>query len=235
MVAITKPVVNGSSNTWGSELNTALDTLASAVTTLETGTSTAPVPLSTVTTKGDILAATGPGAIARVHSAANGYVLTANDTATAGVTFSFAPGAVVAKMRQTAAQSIPAGAFTPLNFQTPDVVRLGTFTGGTSYMPALAGWYELTGGFTISNGAAPNSGVRICAWYISGTALPASAASTVNNGNSVAESMCARTVTVQLSATDTIALAGYHNYSAALSTFTTSPYGSYMAVRYLGV
>lgn len=235
MVAITKPTVNGSSNTWGSELNTALDTLASAVTTLETSTTSgSPIPLSTVTTKGDILAATGPAAIARVHSAANGYVLTANDTATAGVTFAFPTGGIVAKFRQTSAQAISPGSYTALNFQTVDLVRLGTFTGGTAYTPGLAGWYELSGGFTISNGAAPNSGVRACVWQISGTPVPASVVTTVNNGNSIAESLAARTVQVQLSTSDSITLAGYHNYSASLSTFTTSPYGSYLAVKYLG-
>lgn len=52
---------------------------------LTTATATGSVPLSTITTKGDLLAGTGSSAIARVAAGTNGTVLSADSTQTAGV------------------------------------------------------------------------------------------------------------------------------------------------------
>jgi len=43
------------------------------------------IPKSIVTTKGDLIAATGSGAVARVGLGSNGYILTADSTQTAGI------------------------------------------------------------------------------------------------------------------------------------------------------
>jgi hypothetical protein len=48
-------------------------------------TADAAIPESLVTTKGDLIAATGSGAVTRVALGSNGYILTADSTETAGV------------------------------------------------------------------------------------------------------------------------------------------------------
>ena len=50
-----------------------------------TATASGSVPLSTITTKGDLLAGTGTSAVTRVAAGTNGYFLTADSTQTAGV------------------------------------------------------------------------------------------------------------------------------------------------------
>jgi hypothetical protein len=49
------------------------------------------IPLSTVTTKGDLIAGTGTSAVARVAVGTNGYFLTADSTQAAGVAWAAAP------------------------------------------------------------------------------------------------------------------------------------------------
>lgn len=77
MVAITKPTVNGSSGTWGTILNQALDDIVTGV--------NAAVPASTVTAKGDLLVATASGTVARQAVGSNGQILVADSTQTNGL------------------------------------------------------------------------------------------------------------------------------------------------------
>lgn len=82
MVAITKPVVNGSAGTWGTILNQALDDIVTAVNTALTA--------ATVTTKGDLYAATASGAVSRLAAGTNGKVLTADSTQATGLKYAYA-------------------------------------------------------------------------------------------------------------------------------------------------
>jgi hypothetical protein len=66
-------------------------TLAESDVTNLTTDLAAKVNLSTVTAKGDLLAATGSGAVARVGLGTNGYILTADSTQTTGVKWAAAP------------------------------------------------------------------------------------------------------------------------------------------------
>lgn len=56
-----------------------------------TTTADAAVPKATVTTKGDLIAATANATVTRVPVGSNGYVLTANTTATAGIAWAAVP------------------------------------------------------------------------------------------------------------------------------------------------
>lgn len=74
---VTKPTVGADSDTWGATLNAALDELSAGV--------TGAVTKSTLTTKGDLLAASDVSTPVRVPVGADGAVLTASAAATPGV------------------------------------------------------------------------------------------------------------------------------------------------------
>lgn len=60
---------------------------------LPTASAVGAIPTSTVTTKGDLLAASGAGAITRVAVGTDGFVLQADSTQTAGIKWASAPEA----------------------------------------------------------------------------------------------------------------------------------------------
>ena len=67
-------------------INTAVTSAQSTATTANT-TATNAVPKSTVTTKGDIIAATGASAVSRLGVGTDGYILTARSTSSTGLTW----------------------------------------------------------------------------------------------------------------------------------------------------
>lgn len=230
MVAITKPTVGGDTDTWGTKLNTALDTLATAVTTLETGGSG--IPASTLTTKGDLLVATAAGTVVRQPVGANSYSLQADSTKTNGMWWALQSGCLVAKLRQTSNQSIPNSTYTNLNFQSADYDRTGSFSSGaTSFTPGLAGWYELSGGLTLSS---VNSSYRSTAWVVNGNFIYGSAASASNMAAAIPEALTAKTTIVQLSASDNVGLQVWQGTGSAMTTYSTAPHGAVMQIRWVG-
>lgn len=242
-ISINKPTVGGSTNTWGSELNTALDILVNGVNTAQAaadantggGGGTGGIPATTVTAKGDLLVATGSGNITRRGVGADGYTLIADSGQSDGVTWKLAPGTLIAKLRQTTAQTIPDDSANGINWNINDRSGFTGFVNGSSTWTApLTGWYELTGGVSFVQNSA---GVRACFWYVAGTTVPGSA-TVAQAAPGLATCLPARTTAVQLTAGQGVALYAYQaNSGGTLATYVNAAaaqYQSSMTVTWLG-
>lgn len=232
-ISITKPTVGGSTGTWGTELNTALDTIVTGVNQASTDATTK-VALNTVAAKGDLIVGTGASTITRVAVGPNGYALVADSGTGAGVSWKPTAGSIVAKLRATSAQTVASGSFATIVMHVADKDTAGTFSSGSAtYTPGVAGWYQLAGGVVFDNPSTAGT-VRMAGWRISGADLNGSVASQPQNTGGIAESVNARTIAVQLSASDTVTLLGWHNRGVTVSTAVTAPYCSTITITYLG-
>jgi hypothetical protein len=231
LVAITLPTVGADDGTWGGKLNTAVQAVADAVTTLQ-GQPTG-IPPATVTAKGDLLVATAAGTVTRLGVGTNGYHLTADSTQTTGMAWTLSPGSVVLKVRGTTAQSITT-TFAALTFQTEDYDRFNAFAAPSStYTPGVAGWYEFTGGVSFAGlaGQANTIGRALC-WALNGAQQQGTSSSMTNIGGGIPENLVARPFIVNLTATDSVSLLAYSG--STMNTLVTAPHGPSMSVRYLG-
>lgn len=251
-MAETLPVVNGSSGTWGGILNTAignLDTklqtatdknttqdaditnIKGRVTTLETSGG---VSASTVTTKGDLLVATGASSITRQGVGSNNYALIGDSSQSTGVRWSLNAGSIMCRVRASSTQNVAASGLTTIVFQNSDNDRLGNFTlGSGTFTASVAGWYEFTGGVGFQSNGTANT-YRQVYWNVSGSPGLASGASALAP-QAVDFVLVARPYPVLMAVGDTVNMVVSQNSGSAVTTSISVQYQSGMSVKYLGV
>lgn len=249
---ITKPVVNGSSGTWGTILNQALDDLQTAidtnaggiattnanVTTLSGRVTTAEGNISTLQAGSGFYSGTAAARASDTHYNVGGHWY---DTDTKmhwvgdGSRWVPMPGSLVLKVRQTTAQTnFTDGSLVDVVFNTEDYDRLGGYaatSSSTTYTPGIPGWYELTGGCSFTSNA---SGLRLLRWKVNGTLQNEGGA---QYGGITGNPACypARTIAVLLNSTDTLGLnATVSGAGSTLSALVSTGYQPHMTVKYLG-
>lgn len=230
-ISVTKPTVGGSSGTWGTELNTALDTIVTGVNNVETAAGTK-LSAATFTAKGQLLAATGSAAVTNLAAGATGNVLTADTTLSAGMAWKLAPGKLVFMANQTANQNLPNNTPTSITW-TLVYDFFGTFTNGSAaYTPSVAGYYEFTGGVGF---AANTGGIRNVYWFQAGAAVDSSGATCNPLSNaSLPTDLVARPYITYLNGSQGVALQAYHNVGSTITTAATGTHQPSINVKYLG-
>lgn len=139
----------------------------------------------------------------------------------------------VAQLYQTAAQSVPNGAFTALAFDSTQSDTYGghsNSTNNTRYTAQVAGTYEFSGLYgSVSNA----TGTRDTTWAKNGAILTTPGATTtstaVNGLNSV---VTAATVQVPMSVGDYVELQVFQASGAALNT-SPGQYGCLLSVKFI--
>lgn len=247
-MALTLPEVNGSSGTWGSILNAALNdldtrltaattkntnqdttltTLGSRVTTLESGgASGGKLTVATSTTRpamaaGQIVLETDTGFLY--------YVVTIDGSLTRAPF----PGSYVAKLKRVAAQNFGNNSAGGVAWDSADFDRLGGWNSGSNtgrYTVYVPGSYEFTGAISYATNA---TGYRSAAWNVNGAAFNATNAivPAVTGEPTV---VVARPTILRLNAGDYVELVGLQNSGSTISTQTTTAYQPSMQVKYLG-
>jgi hypothetical protein len=234
-VAVTLPVVNGSSGTWGTILNAALTdvddrltaatgnvtSLTTRVTALETGGSKLTIATSSsrpTAAAGQIVLETDTGYIY--------YVVTIDGTPTR-VPF---PGSYVAKLKQTATQTFGNNSAGAITWTAEDFDRLSGWSTGTRYTATIGGNYEFSGAVSFVSSA---TGIRNATWYLNGVAQNSSASS-VAAASGESTVVVARPAVFKLAAGDYVELYGRQTSGGSITTDNTTAFQSSMTVKYLG-
>lgn len=237
-MAVTLPVVNGSSGTWGTILNAALTDIDGRLTTTISDTSGLQSRVSNLETSGGgkLTVATSSSR----PSPAVGQVVLETDTGFLYYVASIGgnptrvpfPGSYVAKLKRTSTQNFGNNSAGALQYSIADVDRLGGFSTGTPsrYTAQVAGTYEFTGAISYSVSA---TGYRSASWYYQGGAFNGGGA-VVPGTSGETTVVVARPAIIRMSAGEYVELYGLQNSGATLTTDTTTAYQPGMQVKYLG-
>lgn len=144
------------------------------------------------------------------------------------------PGTHVFTVRQTAAQSIPDGVYTPINFQAVDYDPFGFWVAGspTQFKPKFPGRYEMTGGCGYQSNS---TNYRGTIWYKNNLAALGGIANQTGTVG-IGTLNVARPYPVPMNGTtDYVELLGIQTSGVALNTSSaTSQYQATMNAVYLG-
>lgn len=240
-MAVTLPVVNGSSGVWGTILNAALTDIDNRLVAATSSTSTHTGDISNLTTRvgaaeTSITAlqntggATYSSRAALPTSATNGTRATTTDT---GVTWTHfggywypPPGTVAGGLYQASAQSLPNQQNTLIQFDsTRASYLLGSYSFGSaaSWNCTAPGWYTITGGVSFTDTSA-GSGYRQATLFKGTTSANAAAVlgssqtAAPNQQNGTTTSISTRTITVYCEAGERVFLYGNHSQGSAINT-----------------
>lgn len=237
-MAVTLPVVNGSSGTWGTILNAALTDIDNRLSTNTTDSTDLKNRVSNLETSGGgklTVATSGsrptPAVGQVVLETDTGYLYYVASVQGAPTRVPF-PGSHVAKLRRTSSQNFGNNSAGALQFTVADFDRLGSWNSSTPsrYTAQIPGIYEFTGGLSYSVSTA---GYRSVTWYYNGSPFNASNA-VVPGAAGDSTVVAARTSTLKLAVGDYVELFGMQNSGATLTTDTTNAYLPNMSVKYLG-
>jgi hypothetical protein len=253
-VAVTLPVVNGSSGTWGGILNAALTdidnrlTAATAANTAQdTGISDLTTRIGTAETKITNLEASGgssyPSKADLPTSATNGARAVTADTGIAWTWYSGAwypaPGTWCCTLIQAEATNpIPTATATVIQLDTPKTVGV---TGSYSingnlagWQPTVPGWYTLSGGISYTDTQA-GQGFRQAYLTMGGTPINGSGGVVSPNDDATTTTVVnTRTITVYVPAGQKIQLVGIHTQGITLNTSIASSSRSSLSVVFAG-
>lgn len=154
----------------------------------------AAVPKSTVTTKGDLIAATASATVSRLGVGTNGQVLTADSTASTGMKWATAGGSSGPAFRASrtgTTQTITAGAYYKLQYNSEIFDTDSCYDPTTNYRftPNKAGYYQVSctaritsGNANVFIGFSQNGGSTI---YVQQIQAPTSTANCLINGSTL--------------------------------------------------
>lgn len=141
----------------------------------------------------------------------------------------------VARLRQTATQTLTSGTYAPVTLTTEDYdSHTGHSTSvNTSRYTVQSGWagvYRLSGGVAF---AANATGSRGCRWLKNGSPLPSSGVMLPNNGATTASRIPAQTISVDLAVGDYVELDAFQDRGGNLDTLVSSDAASFVDIMFI--
>jgi hypothetical protein len=191
---------------------------------------------TTLTTKGDLIVATGSGTFVRQGVGTNGQVLTADSAQADGVIWATpsAPSFIGARAYATSDQTMSNGANTIFNLDSENYDTDGfhstTTNNSRMTIPAGRAGYYLITAVTTYQGGNVNSGQRDFWIFKNGTTATASIVDQRDAnflGMSVSDIQ-------YLAVGDYIQIAGYQDSGASASTFTQGIARVFLAIQFIG-
>jgi len=244
-MAVTLPIINGSTGVWGSILNTAITDIDNRLVAATSRNDDQDTAIAALNTKVAALegAIGGIGSIKTFTSGTRptpttgavgleidtGYLL--YGARVSGVaTWVPWPGSFMARLRQTVAQSIPSSTGTNITLNTADFNRLSGWTGGSRFTAPIAGTYEFTGAISFAGNA---TGYRSALWKIN-TAYAFDSGQNGSPAGGSATVAVARPFIIALQPGGFVELTAYQTSGAALLTDVGNTLQTGMQVKYLG-
>lgn len=144
------------------------------------------------------------------------------------------PGTLVFAVKQTVAQSLADGVYTPLTFNSVDYDPFSLWVSGsnTQFKPKFPGWFEMTGAMSATSNT---TNYRGSFWWRTGSAQSASGSNQTGTAG-IGTANVARPWPIYLNGTtDYVELTAIQTSGAALNTSAaTVRFEPSMAARYLG-
>ncbi|MFF5975759.1 hypothetical protein ACFY7C_30060 [Streptomyces sp. NPDC012769] len=147
-----------------------------------------------------------------------------------GAAWQYAEGkaTVLFSASQTAMQSVPAGAWTPITLQTVDTDDFNGWNGTNSYVVPRTGWWRVSGHVAWYGDS--NTGLRGARIHLGGVGVPRM--TWMNQASSGAVTVGGEGL-IKLTAGNVLQLAGYHNHTAAIRTLGGSGYSCNLSAQWI--